>query len=296
VTGANRVVGLLGLGLVGTALARRLLGAGFEVVGFDVDAAKRDAFTKIGGRKADTVAKVAQECMRILIAVFDTDQVEDVVLGKDGVLVGMVSAPGARVLLNVTTSDPDRIAALAARVAERDVTLLEVPISGTSQQIEKGDGVGLIAGERAAFEANADIFDAICPRRYFVGATGNGGKAKLAVNLILNLNRAALAEGLVFAERLGLDPKSFLEVARGSAAYSQIMDVKGGKMVDRDFAAQGRVTQTLKDVRLMLDYARRVQQALPLGMVAGSLLEGCVAHGEGDWDNCAVIEEIRRRR
>ena len=294
-TGSNKTVGLLGLGLVGTALARRLLGAGFEVVGYDVDAAKREAFAKIGGRKMESVARVAQECARILVAVFDTDQVEDVVLGKDGVLVGMVSAPGARSLLNVTTSDPDRIAALAARVAERNVTLLEVPISGTSQQIEKGDGVGLIAGERAAFEAHTDIFDAICPRRYFVGAIGNGGKAKLAVNLILNLNRAALAEGLVFAERLGLDPKEFLEVARGSAAYSQIMDVKGGKMVSRDFSAQVRVTQTLKDVHLMLDYARRAGQALPLGTVAESLLAGCVSHDEGDWDNCAVIEEIRRR-
>jgi putative dehydrogenase len=292
----KKTVGLIGLGLVGTALARRLLGAGFAVVGYDVDAAKHEGLTKLGGLAASSIAKLARECRRIVLAVFNTDQVEDVVLGKDGVLVGMASVPGLRVVLNVTTSDPDRIAALAARVAPRALTLLEVPMSGTSEQIARGDGVGLIGGERAAFDEATDILDAICPRRFFVGAAGNGGKTKLAVNLILGLNRAALAEGLVFAERLGLDPAAFLEVARGSAAYSQIMDIKGEKMVRGDFAAHGKITQTLKDVHLMLEYAQRVKQTLPLTQAVETLLDGCVSHGEGEWDNCAVIEEIRRRR
>lgn len=292
----KKTAGLIGLGLVGTALARRLLGAGFVVVGYDVDAAKREGLTKLGGRAVNSVAELTRECRRIVLAVFNTDQVEDVVLGKDCVLVGMESTPGPRVVLNVTTSDPDRIAALAMRVAPRALTLLEVPMSGTSEQIARGDGVGLIGGERAAFDAAADILDAICPRRFFVGAAGNGGKTKLAVNLILGLNRAALAEGLVFAERLGLDPAAFLEVARGSAAYSQIMDIKGEKMVRGDFAAHGKITQTLKDVHLMLEYADRLQQALPLTQVVETLLDGCVNHGEGEWDNCAVIQEIRRRQ
>lgn len=289
----KKTVGLIGLGLVGTALARRLLGAGFVVAGYDVEAAKRARLVELGGRAASSATELARECRRIVVAVFNTDQVEDVV---EGVLAAMESVPGPRTVMNVTTSDPERVAAIAARVAPRALTLLEVPISGTSEQIARGDGVGLIGGEREAFDDAADILDAICPKRYFTGAAGNGGKTKLAVNLILGLNRAALAEGLVFAERLGLDPRAFLEVARGSAAYSQIMDVKGDKMVSGDFAAHGKVTQSLKDVHLMLDYAQRVNQTLPLTRVAESLLEGCVSHGEGDWDNCAVIREIRRLR
>jgi 3-hydroxyisobutyrate dehydrogenase-like beta-hydroxyacid dehydrogenase len=296
VSDTKKTVGLIGLGLVGTALARRLLGAGFAVAGYDVEEAKRARLVELGGRAASSVTELARECKRIVVAVFNTDQVEDVVEGGHGVLAAMASAPGPRIVLNVTTSDPERVAALAARVAPRALTLLEVPMSGTSEQIARGDGVGLIGGEREACDAAADILDAICPKRYFVGAAGNGGKTKLAVNLILGLNRAALAEGLVFAERLGLDPRAFLEVARGSAAYSQIMDVKGDKMVNGDFAAHGKVTQSLKDVHLMLDYAKRAQQVLPLTLVSASLLNGCVDHGEGDWDNCAVIREIRRLR
>ena len=92
--------------------------------------------------------------------------------------------------------------ALAARVASR-VHLLEVPISGTSRQVSEGNGVGLVGGERAVMDEAVAVLDAICPRRHYLGGVGNGSRAKLAVNLILGLNRAALAEGLVFAERLG---------------------------------------------------------------------------------------------
>jgi 3-hydroxyisobutyrate dehydrogenase-like beta-hydroxyacid dehydrogenase len=105
----------------------------------------------------------------------------------------------------------------------------------------------------------------------------------------------ALAEGLVFAERLGLDPQTFLDIARDSAAYSQVMDVKGEKMVRADYAPQGKIGQNLKDVRIMLDEAARLGQGLPLAHVLADLLQACVDHGEGERDNCAVIEEIRRR-
>jgi len=290
-----KTVGLIGLGLVGTALARRLLGAGFTVVGYDVDNGKRAQFAQSGGRTVHSVAAVARACERMLVAVFNTDQVEDVVEGADGVLAVAQSA-GPRMVLSVSTCDPDRIAALASRAALRSVTLLEVPMSGASDQIARGDGVGLVAGERAAFDACADILDAVCPGRFFVGAPGNGARTKLAVNLILGLNRAAMAEGLVFAQQIGLDPATFLDVARGSAAYSQIMDIKGGKMVSGEFSAQGKIVQHLKDVHLMLEYARRAGQQLPLMTVVEDLLQGCVAHGEGERDNAAVIEEVRRRR
>ncbi|NBR29623.1 MAG: NAD(P)-dependent oxidoreductase [Betaproteobacteria bacterium] len=286
-------VGLVGLGLVGTALAKRLLGAGLKVTGFDIDAARREAFAVLGGTAVATVGEVARICPRVISAVFNTEQLADVIEGKEGVIDAVAGA--SRTILNVTTSDPDKVAALAVRIAPQGVTLLEVPISGTSEQIVQGDGVGLIGGERAAFEACGDILDAICPKRYFTGAVGNGAKTKLAVNLILGLNRAALAEGLVFAERLGLDPRAFLEVARGSAAYSQIMDVKGEKYVNRDYHPHGKIVQHLKDVHMMVDYAHRAGQALPLMEVVQNLLEGNVKHGEGDFDNCAVIEEVRRR-
>jgi len=195
----------------------------------------------------------------------------------------------------MSTCDPDRIAALAARLAGGRLRFVEAPVSGTSEQTARGEALGLIGGDRAAADGAGDVLDAICPRRHHVGAAGNGARAKLAINLILGVNRAALAEGLVFAERMGLDPAAFLAVARESAAFSQVMDIKGAKMVRGDFAPHGFVTQSLKDFALMAGQARRLGQRLPLAETYTGLMQGCVDAGEGELDNSAVIREIRRR-
>jgi len=218
--------------------------------------------------------------------------VEDAIEGPNGLL-----AAGAPMLtaICVSTCDPDRIAALAARLPAGRLRFVESPVSGTSEQTARGEALGLIGGERAAVDAVRDVLSAIAPRWHHVGPAGNGGRAKLAINLILGINRAALAEGLVFAERMGLAPDAFLAVARESAAYSQIMDIKGRKMLSGDFSPQGYIAQSLKDFSLMLEQARRLKQRLPLGETYKALMDGCIAHGEGELDNSAVIKEIRRR-
>jgi 3-hydroxyisobutyrate dehydrogenase-like beta-hydroxyacid dehydrogenase len=200
------------------------------------------------------------------------------------------------VVLCTSTVDPDRIAALGARVIPRGLRFLETPVSGTSEQVRRGESVGLIGGDRAVMEEVDDLLAILFPRRFHVGRIGDGGRTKLSINLILGLNRAALAEGLVFARRLGLDLAAFLPVARESAAYSQIMDIKGERMLKGEFAPEGRVRQTLKDVHLMLQQAEQHGQVLPLLSVNCDLLESCVRAGEGDYDNSAVIREIDRRR
>ncbi len=291
----TNAVGLIGIGLMGTALARRLLAAGFEVVGFDMDPAKRRALEEMGGRAAGSVLDVGRAGSLVLVAVLTTDQVEQVVEGPDG-LLSLSSSPEPRVALCFATCDPERIAGLAERAASRGLALLDTPVSGTSEQVLRGDGLGLIAGDKAAILRAGAVLDAVVPRRFVIGPAGDGSKAKLAINLILGLNRLAFAEGLVFAERLGLDLRAFLEVARSSAAYSQIMDVKGEKMIAGDWAPHGKITQHLKDVRIMLAEAERIGQRLPLGEVLAEVLQSCVEHGEGERDNCASIEEVRRRR
>jgi 3-hydroxyisobutyrate dehydrogenase-like beta-hydroxyacid dehydrogenase len=284
-------VGLIGIGLLGQAFAHRLGAAGFAVIGFDIDPDKRAWLTRNGGQGAGSIAEVADRCSPIMLAVFDTGQVEAVVEKE---LVPALGERSAAVVMCASTCDPDRIAALAARVAGH-LRFLETPVSGTSEQVRRGEGVGLIGGDAAMAAEIAPVLDALFARRFHVGRIGDGGRAKLAVNLILGLNRLALAEGLVFAERLGLAPEAFLRVARGSAAWSQVMDTKGDKMVHGNLAPEGRARQTLKDAHLMLDQASRVGQELPLLAVHADVLAACVRHGDGDRDNSVVIEEIRRR-
>jgi 3-hydroxyisobutyrate dehydrogenase-like beta-hydroxyacid dehydrogenase len=196
----------------------------------------------------------------------------------------------------VSTSDPDRIAALAGRLAARGVRCVEFPISGNSDQIALGNGIGLTGGDRSSVEAVAPVLDAIAKRRHHLGPVGAAGRAKLAVNLVGGLNRAALAEGLAFAESMGIELAPFLEVLKDSAVYSRAMDTRGMKMVKSDFTPHAKIVQSRKDFRLIQDAAARAGQSLPLATVYLDLIEGCIAHGESDIDNSAVISEIRRRR
>ncbi len=288
--------GVIGAGLLGTALAQRLMQARFDVLAYDVEATKRAAIEQLGARSVASLAEAVAQCAVLVLAVFSTDQVEQVVEGAGGVLETLGPEDAPRIVICTSTCDPDRLAALAARVEARGVRFLEVPISGTSRQVAAGDGVGLVGGDHAVMAQAAPVLDAICPRRFHLGRVGNGSRAKLAVNLILGLNRAAIAEGLVFAERLGLDRAGFLEVARGSAAYSSVMDIKGPLMARREFAnPQSRVDQSLKDFHLMLKQAEAAGQELPFAAVYARLLEDCVQNGEAEWDNAAIVEAIARR-
>jgi len=225
--------------------------------------------------------------------VFDTTQVEDVV--TNAVLPALT--PGTpKIVMCASTCDPDRIETLIANVAARGVGMIETPVSGSSVQVRNGEGAGLIGGERDVIDGVADILDALYPKWFYMGPAGSGGRAKLAINHILGLNRLVLAEGLVFAERLGLDPARFLEVAKQSAAYSQIMDIKGPKMVSGDFSPQGFIHQSLKDFKLILEQAASRGQQMPLAALNAEVLGACLKAGEGERDNSAVIEELRRRR
>lgn len=289
-------VGIVGIGLIGGALAKRLIDAGHPVVGYDVDAARRDALTALGGTGVASLAEVFRAADRIVLAVFNTDQVEDVIEGRGGLAEIAAESGTDKLAIVVSTCDPERITRLAERLAGGPVHLLEVPISGASGQVASGDGIGLVAGDRADADAAADILSAICKKCHFMGASGNGGRTKLAVNLILGINRTGLAEGLVFADALGLPLPAFLDAAKDSAAYSQIMDIKGDKMVSGEFSPQGRIVQSTKDARLMIEAADAAGQELPLGRTYLDILEKSILAGDADLDNSAVMREIQRRK
>ena len=282
-------VGIIGCGLMGSACAARLKAAGITVTGYDIDPAKAAA---LGGTPAASIADIARGSRTVVLAVFNTEQVESAV---DALLGALPAGAPPLTVICVSTCDPDRIAALAARIPADRLRFVEMPVSGTSDQTARGDALGLVGGDPAAADAVKDVLDAICPRRHHLGTAGNGGRAKLAINLILGINRAALAEGLVFAERMGLPLTPFLAVAKDSAAYSQIMDVKGAKMIAGDFTPHGKIAQSLKDFSLMLEVAGKLKQQLPLASTYTGIVEGCMKAGEGELDNAAVIREIRRR-
>ncbi len=286
-------VGLVGLGLVGTAAARRLSAEGFEVLGFDVDRRRCERLEQAGVRIAGSCAELGERVERAILSLPDAGCVLEVVEGPAG-LLDTASPPGY--ILDTTTAEPDQTAALAERLAKRGVHFLDAPFSGSSAQLADKQVVFMVGGQARALQRCRDILDALGKKTFHVGRPGSGLRAKLASNLVIGLNRLALAEGLVFAERLGLDAAAFLEMLKVTPAYSAAMDAKGGKMLAGDFAPQARLRQHCKDVSIILKYAEQSGQELPLSRLHRELLESAIAAGDGDLDNSAVIREIRRRR
>ena len=153
----------------------------------------------------------------------------------------------------------------------------------------------MVGGDEAAYKNCTDLLDLLAEHVFYLGASGNGSKAKLATNLVLGLNRLVLAEGMVFAEKLGLPLDTFMELLKVSPAYSVAVDVKGEKMLNSDFKPVSRIQQHHKDVSLMLRHAHEHQQELPLSQVHRDILSKAMAAGDSDLDTSAVIKEIRRR-
>jgi L-threonate 2-dehydrogenase len=281
-------IGIIGLGLMGAALAERLVGAGLAVTGFDIDLNRCDPFRNASGNIAASSSELAGQTQSIVIAVYDGPQVE-------AVLAELANYAARPALICTTTCAPGEIERIAARAANAGFTFIEAPISGTSAEVKDGTATALVAGEPGAIEALDALLAVLCPRRTRVGNIGDANRTKLAINLILQNNRAALAEGIVFAERLGLDGRAFLAAAQQSAAYSRVMDTKGEKMLGRDFRPQSHIAQTLKDAELILHEAR--QQGLHLAMTEAQadLLRAAIALEGPDSDSAAVIEAIRQR-
>lgn len=282
-------VGIIGLGLMGIALSERLIAAAIPVAGFDIDADRRATLKAGGGAVAASIRELAGRCRTIIIAVFSGEQAE-------ALFGDIADGAGADlpIVICTTTCAPDEIIGLALRAAKAGIALVEAPISGTSTELRDGTATALVAGAAPAIEAVGQLLDILCPRRVKLGAIGDASRAKLAINLILQNNRAALAEGLAFAERLGLDGNDFLAAALESAAYSRVMDTKGRKMLAREYAPQSRIAQTLKDAELILSEANRHGLPLPMTTTQAGLLRAAIALEGPDSDSAAVIEAIRR--
>jgi 3-hydroxyisobutyrate dehydrogenase-like beta-hydroxyacid dehydrogenase len=282
-SGNGKTVGMVGLGLLGSALSERFLAAGFAVVGYDLDPARCEELGTRGGTVAASAADVAGAARRIVLSLPDSKVVETVIGSLRSAL-----QPGT-ILVDTTTGDPEPTAALGAALEEAGIGYIDATIAGSSTQVRAGAVVVIAGGEARAIDACADLFAAFAAQSFRVGPWGSGARMKLVVNLVLGLNRAVLAEGLALARACGLDPAAALQILRAGPAYSRVMDTKGPRMIAGDFAPEARLAQHLKDVRLILKLGAGCDARLPFSSVHRELLEQLAAGGYHDADNSAII-------
>lgn len=280
-------IGLIGVGLLGTAFARRLRAAGFAVVGHDLAPERRAALEALGATAASSGAEVIARCGRILLSLPSHREVEEVIAGADE------AWRSGALVIDTTTGDPASTERVARRLAARGVAYLDATISGSSAQVAEGEGVLMVGGEAEAVARGRDLFAAIGREMFHTGAVGTGARMKLVTNLVLGLNRAVLAEGLALAESLQLDLPQTLAILRRSPAYSRAMDTKGEKMLRGDFSPEARLAQHHKDVRLIVAAGRAGGLPMPLSQAHDRILAQAEEAGLGALDNSAVIKVLR---
>ena len=293
----SQCVGLVGLGLVGTALAKRLRTAGYLCIGWDISQEAMLAFEAAGFEVCASVDLILKQTNTLVLAVFDTSGVQAVVyqIQQQRKIKNQLS-PSVITLIDCSTGDPVKLAELAHQLTAKNIHFIEAPLSGSSVQIENGQATLLLGGEIQHIESFKPLLNALATSQVHVGGAGMAAKAKLATNLVLGLNRAALAEGMVFAQTLGIQPETFLQLVLNTPARSEAAVVKGDMMVKEQFEPQSRIRQHLKDVQLMLDMADLSSQNLPLSQAHAQLMRNAIAQGDGELDNAAIIRQIRREK
>jgi 3-hydroxyisobutyrate dehydrogenase-like beta-hydroxyacid dehydrogenase len=284
-------VGIVGLGLLGHAVAGRLLAAGHEVVGFDVVLERRDALAALGGTPASSASAVAAAAAGICTILPSLSTVESVILGPDG-LVG--AAPPGHTVIQMSTISPALTRRLAEAAWVRGVEFLDCPISGTSGMVARGEGIIFAGGTRAAFDRWRPTLEAVLPRAVFVGEAGQAMYLKLVANLLVALNSAAAAEALVMARRGGLDLDLVLDVLGTSAATSRMLEVRGPMMAKGEFPPQMKLDLFMKDLHLIQEAATGAGAELPLTDVATRLYAAAQSAGHGGEDLASVVTALTR--
>jgi 3-hydroxyisobutyrate dehydrogenase-like beta-hydroxyacid dehydrogenase len=276
-------VGVIGLGIMGGAMAANLLRAGFKVVGYDVVPAARRALKRAGGVPARSGTDVARRAGIVITSLPSVAAL--------GSVAQDIARARRRDLVVVETSTMPLEAKQAARtvIEAGGATLLDCPLSGTGAQARTKDLLVYASGSRAAYRQCAPVFEGFARGHHYLGAFGNGSKMKFVANLLVAIHNVAAAEAMVLARKAGLDPAQTLRVVADGAGGSRMLQVRGPMMVRDDYSdATMKVEVWQKDMHIIAEYATRLGCPTPLFAASAPIYTAAMAEGYAREDTASV--------
>ena len=282
-------VGFIGLGIMGMPMARNLLKAGFEVVAYNRTKSKAEQLAKEGAKKADSPGELAMECPVVITIVSDTPDVEEVILGKDGVIEGI--KPGS-VVIDMSTISPQATQEIAARLRQKEVHMLDAPVSGGEQGAIKGTLSIMVGGDAEVFERCKPIFEAMGKNIAHVGSNGMGQTVKLVNQILVAGNLNAVVEGLVFSQKAGVDLDKAINAIKGGAAGSWQLENLAPRIIKRDFSPGFMVDLMQKDLRLIMETAAAMKTPLPVTSLIHQMYYSLQSSGEGKSGTQALVKAL----
>ncbi|MCH9052104.1 MAG: NAD(P)-dependent oxidoreductase [Proteobacteria bacterium] len=289
----DTVVGVVGLGIMGSAISANLLDAGFAVVGYDVVADKLDALSARGGRAASSARDVAEQASIVLLSLPSVAALDATIGAEDGLIASR--RQGLIVIETSTLPIADKQRGRDA-LGEAGMILLDCPLSGTGAQAATRDVAVYGSGDKAAYEACVPVFDGFARAHYYLGEFASGSRMKFVANLLVAIHNVAAAEAFVLGMKAGLDAETIYRVVADGAGSSRMFEVRGPMMVAGDYDdAMMKLEVWQKDMRIIGDFAKALDCPTPMFSASARWYAEAMAQGRATQDTaavCAVLEDL----
>ncbi|KAJ4730304.1 Glyoxylate/succinic semialdehyde reductase [Melia azedarach] len=283
-------VGFLGLGIMGKAISVNLLKNGFKVTVWNRTLSKCDELVAHGATVGETPAEVVKKCKITIGMLADPPAALSVVFDKSGVLEQICPGKG---YIDMSTVDPETSTKISQAITSKGGHFLEAPVSGSKQPAETGQLVILSAGEKALYDEAIPALNVIGKKAFFLGQVGNGAKMKLIVNMIMGCMMNTFSEGLVLAEKSGLDPRTLLDALELGAIANPMFKGKGPAMLQSTYTPAFPLKHQQKDLRLALALGDENAVSMPIAAAANEAFKKARSLGLGDHDFSAVYEAVK---
>ena len=284
-------IGFIGLGIMGKPMAKNLVKAGYDLVVYDIAAAAGQELGETGAQAAASVAEVAQAAGIIFTMMPNSPHVKEVVLGAGGILE---NAKEGTIIVDMSSISPIVSREIAAACGEKGVTLLDAPVSGGEPKAIDGTLAIMAGGDEAAFKKVEEILLKMGSSAVLVGEVGSGNVTKLANQVIVALNIAAMSEAMVLATKNGVDPEKVYNAIRGGLAGSTVLDAKMPMVLSGNFDPGFRIELHIKDLQNALDCAHAVNSPIPLTAEVMEIMQALKAAGMEKNDHDAVIRHYEK--
>jgi 2-hydroxy-3-oxopropionate reductase len=278
-------IGFIGLGIMGKPMSKNLLKAGYRLIVCDIDPRPVKELVDLGAEAADSPMMAAKRSNIIITMLPDGPQVEQVILGRDGVLTGLKRGS---IVIDMSSISPIVARKIASEVGKRGGETLDAPVSGGEPGAIQGTLAIMVGGKDSVFNECLPLFKAMGKSITLVGGAGAGQTTKLANQIVVAINIAGVSEALVFAMKAGVNPETMVQAIRGGLAGSAVLEAKAPMMMDRNFKPGFRIRLHQKDLRNALSTAAECGVPLPLTSLVQQMINGLVGDGKGDLDHSAI--------
>jgi 2-hydroxy-3-oxopropionate reductase len=284
-----RDIGFIGLGLMGRPMTKNLLKAGYHLTVHDINREAIEEVVRLGAKEASSPKEIAESVDAIILSLPGDSEVEEVVLGKDGILDG--GRPSS-VLVDMSTISPLTAKRMAQALQKQGMDMLDAPVSGGQEGAREASLTIMVGGKPEIFERMEPVLQKLGKNVTYIGGHGAGQVAKAANQIIVGLTIEAVAEGLVFAAKSGVDPEKVRKALLGGYAQSRVLELHGQRMTNRNFVPGGKVRSHKKDIEIVMAVAREIGVYLPGTALLSHFWNALAGQGGLDWDHSSLIKVL----